>query len=154
MELEYDRLVKAPAEAVWAALTDAATMEAHLPGDAGIDAVGPEQFRVSMKISMGFLRPTVGVDVRLSDVIPFESFKFEFAGKAMGAGVEGSAEVSVSPDDFSQGNPDAVAVASTRVRIAGLVKTSGLLTKISDSKVESAVTGFLDDYFDRVERSV
>jgi carbon monoxide dehydrogenase subunit G len=154
LELEYDRLVKAPAEAVWAALTDTATMEEHLPGEAGIAAVGPEQFRVSMKISMGFLRPTVGVDVRLSDVVHFESFRFEFGGKAMGAGVEGSAGVSVSPDDFSQENPDAVAVASTRVRIAGLVKTSGLLTKISDSKVESAVTSFLDDYFDRVERSV
>jgi hypothetical protein len=34
----------------------------------------------------------------------------------------------------------------------GTVQTSGLLAKIADSKIESAVTGFLDEYFASVER--
>ncbi len=150
MEFEYDRLVGAPAEAVWTALTDAATMESHLPGSTRVTVTGPEKLRVSMKIKMGFLRPTVNVDVQLSNISPPDSFEFEYAGKAMGAGVEGTAAVVIT----AGGNPHASSNGgSTRIRMAGSLLTSGLLKKVSDSKIEAAVTGFLDEYFASVERA-
>jgi hypothetical protein len=37
--------------------------------------------------------------------------------------------------------------------MAGTVETSGLLKKISDSKVEAAVSSFLDSYFASVEKA-
>ena len=149
MEFEYDRLVEAPAEAVWEALTETTTMESHLPGNTRVTSAGPEKLRVSMKISMGFLRPTVNVDVQLSDVNPKDSFKFEFEGKAMGAGIEGAATVSLS----SRGNPSVGSNRSTQVSMTGSVHTSGLLKKVSDSKIQAAVTGFLNEYFASVERA-
>ncbi len=157
MDFEYDRLVEAPAEAVWAALTEPATVESHLPGTTHVTSTGPEKLRLSMRISMGFLRPTVNVDVRLSDVNPEDSFRFEFVGKAMGAGVEGAATVSLN----AGGNPHRSPVRgqgsgptrSARVRMTGSVRTSGLLKRVSDSKVEAAVTGFLDEYFASVEQA-
>ena len=76
---------------IWAALTEPATMEPHLPASTTITATGAEKLRISMKISMGFLRPTVSVDVHLSNIRPQDSISFEFSGKAMGAGVEGVA---------------------------------------------------------------
>ena len=153
MEFEYDRLVEAPAEAVWAALTETTTMESHLPGATRVTSAGPEKLRVSMKISMGFLRPTVNVDVRLSDVNPKDSFKFEFDGKAMGAGIEGAATVSLNSGENPHGNPEGDSTRSTRVKMTGTVHTSGLLKKVSDSKIQAAVTGFLDEYFASVERA-
>ena len=149
MEFEYDRLVEAPAEAVWEALTETTTMESHLPGNTRVTSAGPEKLRVSMKISMGFLRPTVNVDVQLSDVNPKDSFKFEFEGKAMGAGIEGAATVALS----SRGNPSVGSNRSTQVSMTGSVHTSGLLKKVSDSKIQAAVTGFLNEYFASVERA-
>ena len=98
---------------------------------------------------MGFLRPTVNVDVRLSDVNPEDSFRFEFLGKAMGAGLEGAAMVSLS----SGGNPHSGPTEFTAVRMTGSVHTSGLLKKVSDSKIQAAVTGFLDEYFGSVEQA-
>ena len=148
MEFEYDRLVDAPAEAVWEALTETATMESHLPGNTRVTSTGPEKLRVSTKISMGFLRPTVNVDVRLSDVRPEDSFNFEYGGKAMGTGVQGAARVAISPGE----NPHGGSTLSTRVRMSGSVHTSGLLRKVCDSRIEAAVTGFLDEYFASVER--
>ena len=153
MEFEYNRLVKAPADTVWAALTQTSTMEMHLPGGTAVATTGPEKLRVSMKISMGFLRPTVNVDVQLSDVRPKDSFRFEFGGKTMGAGVEGAATVLLDPSGNPHGGLDIGATRSTQVRMIGSVQTSGLLKKVSDSKIEAAVAGFLDDYFARIERS-
>ena len=149
MEFEYDRLVGAPAEAVWAALTETTTMESHLPGTTRVTSAGPKKLRVSMKISMGFLRPTVNVDVGLSDVSPNDSFRFEFQGKAMGAGVEGAATVSLDSSGGRGGGPK----ESTQVKMTGSVQPSGLLQKISDSKIEAAIAGFLDGYFASVERA-
>jgi len=146
LEFEYERLVKAPAEAIWAALTETTIMESHLPGSTRVTSTGPEKLRVSMKISMGFLRPTVNVDIELSDVNPQNSFGFEFQGKALGAGIEGEATVSLGSGDQPESG-------ATRVRMSGVLHTFGLLKKVSDSKIDAAVSGFLNDYFASVERS-
>ena len=145
MKFEYERLVDAPEEALWAALTEPAAMEQHLPGGTRVTAAGSEKLRVSMKIPMGFLRPTVNVDIRLSNVSLNDSFEFDFEGKAMGAGIAGTAAMTVVPD--------AALTGSTRVRLTGTVQTSGPLKKISDSKIEVASAGFLDNYLASVERS-
>lgn len=104
---------------------------------------GSDEYQVSMKLSMGFLRPTVKADVLISNVVLPISFDINLRGKSMGAGVEADATVVLKSSD-----------GVTRVRMVGTVQTSGLLTKVSDSKVDAAVTGFLDDYFGRVERGI
>lgn len=145
MEFEYEKTVDVSAAAVWDALTDPAAMEPHLPGAAGVVASGGENaYRVSMKISMGFLKPTVKADVQLSNVVVGESFSIDVSGNAMGAGVASAAEVSLASDSGE--------TESTRIRMVGTVQTSGLLAKVADSKIESAVTGFLDSYFESVAR--
>ena len=91
---------------------------------------------------MGFLRPTVNVDIQLSNIVAMDSFDFAFTGKSMGAGIDGSAKVELVPEE-----------SAIRVKIGGAVETSGLLSKVSDSKIENAVEGFLDEYFGSIERS-
>ena len=81
MKFEYERLVDAPEEALWAALTEPAAMEQPLPGGTRVTAAGSEKLRVSMKIPMGFLRPTVNVDIRLSNVSLNDSFEFDFEAR-------------------------------------------------------------------------
>ncbi len=93
---------------------------------------------------MGFLRPTVNAKVQLSEVNEPESFVIELSGKSMGAGVKGTSEVVLSAVEH---DPNA-----TRVRMTGTVETSGLLKKVSDSKIETAATGFIESYFSSVER--
>jgi carbon monoxide dehydrogenase subunit G len=99
-----------------------------------------------MKISMGFLRPTVNVDVQLSNLNEGNSFDISLAGKSMGAGVTGTAEVALG--EHGSGTD------STRIKMTGTIHTSGLLKKIADSKIEDAATGFLEAYFHSIERSV
>ena len=144
MEFVYDRLVSAPLSSVWAALTDPEAMEPHLPGTAKVESTGAESYRVSMKISMGFLRPTVKANVQLVDVIEHSSFTIVLSGKSMGAGVSGEAKMTLSE---SEGDSN-----STRIVMTGEVETTGLLKKVSDTKIENAATGFLESYLPSVEQ--
>lgn len=124
-------------------MVEPSAMAPHLPGAAKVVRTGSDEYQVSMKLSMGFLRPTVKADVLISNVVLPISFDINLRGKSMGAGVEADATVVLKSSD-----------GVTRVRMVGTVQTSGLLTKVSDSKVDAAVTGFLDDYFGRVERGI
>ena len=130
---------------VWDVLVDPDAMAPHLPGPAKVVATGPNAYRVSMKISMGFLRPTVNADVQLSNLNERVSFDIGLVGKSMGAGVNGTAEVTLSEHDSE--------ADSSRVQMTGTIQTSGLLKKIADSKIEDAAVGFLEAYFQSVERS-
>lgn len=145
MEFVYERLVQAPLSTVWSVLTDPEAMEPHLPGTAKVKATGDLAYRVSMKISMGFLRPTVKANVQLSDVVKLEAFNISLSGKSMGAGVDGTAAV-----HFSEITGD---VGTTRVVMSGNVSTSGLLKKVKDDKIENAAKGFLESYFSSVEQA-
>ena len=93
---------------------------------------------------MGFLRPTVKANVQLVDVIEHSSFTIVLSGKSMGAGVSGEAKMTLSE---SEGDSN-----STRIVMTGEVETTGLLKKVSDTKIENAATGFLESYLPSVEQ--
>ncbi|MBT3995775.1 MAG: hypothetical protein HOF01_08255 [Chloroflexi bacterium] len=144
MKFDYDRVVEASLSTVWSVLTDPAAMEPHLPGTAKVVSTGSNSYRVSMKIRMGFLRPTVNADVQLSNIDELRGFTIELSGKSMGAGVSGKAGVTLTSSGDESGG--------TFVQMAGSVETSGLLKKVADSKMEAAAIGFLESYFASVER--
>ncbi|MCX8277348.1 MAG: SRPBCC domain-containing protein [Dehalococcoidia bacterium] len=142
MDFVYDRVVVALTTTVWDVLTNSEAMEPYLPGTAKVASTGADSYRVSMKISVGFLRPTVNTNVQLSEVNELESFVIELSGKSMGAGVKGNAEVVLSALEDS-----------TRIQMTGTVETSGLLKKVPESKIEAAAIGFLESYFASVEKA-
>jgi len=145
LKFDYDRTVEASLSTVWSVLTDPAAMEPHLPGTAKVVSTGSNSYRVSMKIRMGFLRPTVNADVQLSNIDELCGFMIELSGKSMGAGVSGKADATLTSfgDDSRR----------TNVQLAGSIETSGMLKKIADSKIEAAAIGFLESYFASVERA-
>ena len=145
LEFEYSRSIRASVATVWNSLVDPSAMEPHLPGTAKVVSTGQSSYRVSMKISMGFLRPTVNADVQLSGMTEHRSFTIELSGKSMGAGIAGKAKVALSSLADEED--------STKLKMIGTVETSGLLKKIPDSKIEAAASGFLDSYFASVEKT-
>jgi carbon monoxide dehydrogenase subunit G len=146
LEFEYDRTIAASAQTVWGVLTDPAVMEPHVMGTAKVVSTGTNAYRVSMKIKMGFLKPTVNADIVLSNVVSLQSMTIGMSGKSMGAGVSGTSEVVLTPALDGSSN-------STLLKMTGVVETSGLLKKVSDSKIEAAAVGFLESYFESVERA-
>ena len=146
LEFVYERSVKAQKIHVWQALTDPVVMNTHLPGGVKISFGNPDEYLVTMKVSVGFMRPTVKASVRLSDIREPNGFELSISGKAMGAGVTGTGSAQL--DVASEGRD------ATMFTLSGAIETTGLLKKISDDKIRSSANDFLDDYFSNLEETV
>jgi len=143
LKFDYDRTVEASRSTIWSVLTDPAVMKPHLPGTAKVVSTGSDSYRVSMKIRMGFLRPTVNADVQLSNIDELRGFTIELSGKSMGAGVLVNAKMTLTDTGDDSGG--------TAIQMMGTVETTGMLKKVADSKIETAAVGFLESYFASIE---
>ena len=74
---------------LWAALNDAAVLQAAIPGCSRLDWTGPATLECEIKVNFGLMRPTFLGDLELRDVVPAE--RYTLAGRGRG-GLLGKAE--------------------------------------------------------------
>jgi len=137
----YQRVVEKSLRNVWLAITDSSAVEVYLPGKASIKDAGDNTYRLSSKISVGFLRPTVNIDVHLSRIVDQASVDIELTGQSMGASIRGAGTILVA----------AVDARSTDLQIKADVRASGLLNQVEDSKIKAVTKEFIDAYLSNVE---
>lgn len=137
----YQRVIDSSLRNVWAAITDPCVVEVHLPGEASVTEIGDKSYRVSFKISVGFFRPTVNINLHLSGVVDLASVDIEVTGKSMGAAVSGVGTIVIAPAD----------AGLTDLEINAEVQSSGLLKNVDDSKIKTATAEFIDAYLSNVE---
>ena len=137
----YQRVIDSPLRNVWAAITDPCVVEVHLPGEASVTETGDKSYRASFKISVGFFRPTVNINLHLSGFVDLASVDIEVIGKSMGASVCGVGTIVISPGD----------AGLTDLEINAEVQSSGLLKNVDDSKIKTATAEFIDAYLSNVE---
>ena len=141
MDFVYQRVIDSSLRNVWAAITDPCVVEVHLPGEASVTETGDKSYRVSFKISVGFFRPTVNINLHLSGVVDLASVDIEVTGKSMGAAVSGVGTIVIAPAD----------AGLTDLEINAEVQSSGLLKNVDDSKIKTATAEFIDAYLSNVE---
>ena len=141
MDFAYQRVIDSSLRNVWAAITDPCVVEIHLPGESSVTETGDKSYRVSFKISVGFFRPTVNINVHLSGIMNQVSVDIEVSGKSMGAAVCGVGTIVIAPTD----------VGLTNLEINAEVQSSGLLNNVDDSKIKTATAEFIDAYLSKVE---
>ena len=137
----YQRVIDSSLRNVWAAITDPCVVEVHLPGEASVTETDDKSYRVSFKISVGFFRPTVNINLHLSGVVDLASVDIEVTGKSMGAAVSGVGTIVIAPAD----------AGLTDLEINAEVQSSGLLKNVDDSKIKTATAEFIDAYLSNVE---
>ncbi len=141
MDFVYQRVIDSSLRNVWASITDPCVVEVHLPGQASVTKTGDKKYRVSFKISVGFFRPTVNINVHFSGIVDLASVDIEVTGKSMGAAVCGVGTIVIAPTD----------VGLTNLEINAEVQSSGLLDNVDDSKIMTATAEFIDAYLSKVE---
>ena len=141
MDFVYQRMIEKSLSNVWAAITDSSVLEVHLPGETSVKDAGDNTYRVCSKISFGFLRPTVNIDVHLSRIVDNVSLDFEVMGKSMGSSICGVGTIAITSTD----------AGSTDLEINAEIQTSGLLNQVDDSKIKTATAEFIDVYLSNVE---
>jgi uncharacterized protein len=102
MELLGEVVINAPRDKVWAALNDAQTLKACIPGCESLNDDGPDTRRATVMIKIGPVRARFQGRVMLSDMQPPQSCTLSFDGSGGAAGMaSGNAKVtlaSLGPD--------------------------------------------------------
>ena len=82
MEFGGRYLFSAPRTAVWAALNDADTLKAAIPGCRRLDWTGPSELECEIQVNFGLVNPVFTGDLELRDVRPAE--RYTLAGRGRG----------------------------------------------------------------------
>ena len=86
--------IASPRHAVWEALNDPEMLKAAIPGCSLIAWSGPDSLDLEITVNLGVMKPSFKGELRLSDVIPAESYVLSGRGKGGLLGLaEGSARI-------------------------------------------------------------
>ncbi|RPH75104.1 MAG: carbon monoxide dehydrogenase, partial [Candidatus Rokuibacteriota bacterium] len=80
MKLEGAYDVPAPRQKVWDAFQDPQQLKQAIPGCEKLEAIGPDEYKATMKVGVGGVKGTFEGKVRLSDKNPPESYKMAVEG--------------------------------------------------------------------------
>jgi uncharacterized protein len=143
MELTSSRMVPASVATTWAALNDAETLKACIPGCESIERVSDTEFRVAMTARVGPVAAKFSGRIVLSDIVAPTSYRMAFEGQGGAAGfARGEAKVALAPEG-----------ADTRLEYSASAQVGGKLAQIGSRLVDGAAAKVADDFFSRfVER--
>ncbi len=143
MELTSSRTVPASVETTWAALNDAETLKACIPGCESIERMSDTEFRVAMTARVGPVAAKFSGRIVLSDIVAPTSYRMAFEGQGGAAGfARGEARVALAPEG-----------ADTRLEYSASAQVGGKLAQIGSRLVDGAAAKVADDFFSRfVER--
>ena len=104
MELHQQLTLPQSVDKVWAALNDPKMLQQSLPGCERFEAVGPDQFEMTVSTKIGPVKAKFTGKIALSDLNPPLSYVIKGEGKGGVAGfAKGSATVSLATIAREQG---------------------------------------------------
>lgn len=146
MELSSTRIVAAPVDAVWAALNDPEMLRSCVPGCDAIEADGENAYRITMAAKVGPVSAKFAGRMRLSDVVPQQSYTLSFEGQGGAAGfAKGEARVSLAPETNGAG---------TALSYAVKAQVGGKIAQLGSRLVDGAAQKLADDFFGRFSDAV
>lgn len=126
-------------DAVWAALNDAATLKAAIPGCSRLDWTGAAALECEIKVNFGLVQPTFLGDLELRDVVPAE--RYTLAGRGRG-GLLGKAEAAadITLTDVPEG---------TELSFAAGGSADGGIMKLGRALIGNSAQKVIDGFFER-----
>ena len=132
-------MLAAPRLAVWAALNDAETLRAAIPGCSKISWTSESELEATITVNLGVVKPTFKGDLILSDIEP--AVKYTLAGKGHGGLLglaHGTAEITL--DDHADG---------TLLVFVANGGASGQVMRLGKAIVGASAQKVIDHFFER-----
>ena len=137
MELTGEVAIAAARPVVWAALNDAATLQACIPGCDEVVDESPEVRRVRLMVKMGPVRARFSGRVTLSDVMAPERCVMNFEGSGGAAGMaSGRSQVELMDTD-----------GGTRLTYTVKASVGGKLGQIGGRMMDASAKQLADQFF-------
>ena len=139
MKLEGSYDLPAPRDRVWQALLDPAQLAVAIPGCENLEAIGPHEYRATLKVGVAAVKGTFEGKVRLSDLEPPHRYRMTVEGSGGPGHVRGSAVMELSEVE-----------GGTRVTYAADVQVGGLIAGVGQRLLGGVAKMTLDQFFSRM----
>jgi hypothetical protein len=132
-------IIAAPRVAVWAALNDADTLKAAIPGCHSIAWSGEHTLDLEIKVNLGVAKPSFKGELMLSNIVPAERYTLSGRGKGGLFGLaEGAADIALS-DHGEQ----------TLLVFTAEGGASGQIMKLGKAVIGNSAQRIIDGFFER-----
>lgn len=139
MKIEGSADIPAPRDKVWAAFLDPEILAQALPGCEKLEAIGPNEYKATMKIGVAAIKGTFEGKVKLSDLEPPNRYHMAVEGSGGPGFVRGAAGMQLSDVD-----------GGTRVSYDADVQVGGLIASVGQRMLGGVTKMMLDQFFTRM----
>jgi uncharacterized protein len=139
MKLEGAYEVPAPRQKVWEAFQDPKQLKKAIPGCEKLEAIGPDEYKATMKVGVGGVKGTFEGKVRLSDKKPPESYTMAVEGSGGPGFIRGQAVITL-----------AEAGEGTRVSYAADLQVGGLIASVGQRMLGGVSKMMADKFFNKM----
>lgn len=134
----------APRMAVWAALNDAAMLQAAIPGCKSLDWTGPGTLEMEIEVNLGLMKPVFAGDLMLTNVVPAESYTLGGRGRGGLLGkAEGAADITLA--DLG---------ADTELVFRASGGADGGIMKLGKALIGASAQKVIDGFFERFGKAM
>jgi carbon monoxide dehydrogenase subunit G len=139
MKIEGSADIPAPRDAVWAAFLDPNILAQALPGCEKLEAIGPNEYRATMKVGVAAIKGTFEGKVKLSDLEPPNRYRMAVEGSGGPGFVRGEASMQMSDVD-----------GGTKVSYDADVQVGGLIASVGQRMLGGVTKMMLDQFFTKM----
>jgi carbon monoxide dehydrogenase subunit G len=139
MKIEGSADIPAPREKVWAAFLDPDILAQALPGCEKLEAIGPNEYKATMKIGVAAIKGTFEGKVKLSDLEPPNRYRMAVEGSGGPGFVRGDAGMQMSDVD-----------GGTKVSYDADVQVGGLIASVGQRMLGGVTKMMLDQFFTKM----
>jgi carbon monoxide dehydrogenase subunit G len=139
MKLEGAYEVPAPRQKVYEAFLDPKQLKKAIPGCEKLEAIGPDEYKATMKVGVGGVKGTFEGKVRLSDKQPPESYKMAVEGSGGPGFIRGEALISLT--ETGEG---------TRVAYSADLQVGGLIASVGQRMLGGVAKMMADKFFTKM----
>ncbi|HET9853664.1 MAG TPA: carbon monoxide dehydrogenase subunit G [Methylomirabilota bacterium] len=139
MKIEGSADIPAPRDKVWAAFLDPGVLAKALPGCEKLEAVGPNEYKATMKVGVAAIKGTFEGKVKLSDLEPPNRYRMAVEGSGGPGFIRGDAGMQMTDVD-----------GGTKVSYDADVQVGGLIASVGQRMLGGVTKMMLDQFFTRM----
>ena len=139
MKLEGAYDVPAPRKKVWDAFLDPKQLKQAIPGCEKLEAIGPDEYKATMKVGVGGVKGTFEGKVRLSEKNEPDSYKMAVEGSGGPGFIRGETVITLTDKD-----------GGTNVAYIADLQVGGLIASVGQRMLGGVSKMMADKFFTRM----
>jgi carbon monoxide dehydrogenase subunit G len=139
MKIEGAHEISAPRQRVWDAFLDPELLRQAIPGCERLEAIGPDEYKATMKVGVAAVKGTFEGKVRLTDKQAPDTYKMGVEGSGGPGFVRGEAAITLTDSG-----------GGTRVAYNADVQVGGLIAGVGQRMLGGVSKMMADQFFNRM----